>query len=112
MGAIWDAQEDAHKRISKWDNKDTDMLSSALEDLAGAAQAAAEGYRENAANVNAIAEGNPLADEWEEKADNLDSWADELEATLFEEYDGTPDKESWIEDQRSEAETLVDQCPE
>jgi len=110
MGTVYDAQEATEKEVEEWTGEDIGNLSSALEDLAGTAREVAEEYQESISNMN----NNPLTDEWQEKADSLESWADDLEGVQFEEYgdqsDGTK-KEDWIEEQRQLASDAIEECP-
>jgi len=116
MGTIYDAQEDAQKNIDGWDGEDgsVDDLRSALEELASVVNEVAEEYRDSASSVNDVVQNNPMAEEWEEKADSLESWAGELEGASLEDYDedNEQSKDDWVEEQRSEARGVVENCPE
>jgi hypothetical protein len=133
MGAIWDAQEDAHNAVAEWDGQDLSDLQSNLENLAETIREVASEYQESADNINEYFQGSEQACELEEKAQNLECWADDVEGVSLEEFDEEGAKEeakdeaeekseidglveekreSWAEEQRSEADNIIDECPE
>ena len=79
MVAIWEAQEDLGKEIA--DAGDVENIASALESLAETAREVGEEYQDSAASPREYFPDSSVADENEERAQNLDVWADELDTT-------------------------------
>jgi hypothetical protein len=141
MGAIYDAQEDTHNAISEWDGQNLGDLTSHLECLAETVREVSQEYQDSADNIREHFQESETADELEEKAQNLEGWADDIENVSLEEFDeeGAEEeakeeaedqkdvdayseedikalieekRESWANDLRSEADSIVDECPE
>lgn len=72
MAAVWDA-------VDEFDDSDVTTLSNRLRDLAQTARNVGEEYQEAADNQREYFSDSPVAEENEEKAQSLDSWADTLE---------------------------------
>ena len=80
--------------------------------LVDAIREVADEYNESADNIEqSFPSGCPKSEECRERADELSSWADEVESADFDELEEDGDKEEWIEMQRENALGVVDACP-
>jgi hypothetical protein len=125
MGTIYDAQE-------SFDPGETiDDIESALSEFAQTVRDVAEEYRESASNIEeGFGHSTYQSEELAEKAETLDSWADDLESVDLDTDepetadDETPDDtdqqreaklaetiEAWLEEQREKARDAVNECP-
>lgn len=110
------AQEDATAAILAASDDDlaedfVEDLRSALEDAASEAEEVAESYREKQSNIeDGFGHETEQSAEFEEKADQVDSWADELGNADLNEYDedDTIDRDDWAQSQRDVAQEAVD----
>jgi hypothetical protein len=139
MSGVYAAQETAQDAIAEWDG-DVEDLKQILTDAAEAIREVAQEYSDSADNMEQVfTGGSPTIDECREKQESLESWADELEAIDFEEWDGPDEgdepeekdesedekkseddepknsqgqtRDEWREDQRSTAEEAIGNCP-
>lgn len=87
LAEVYGAQEAASDAISEWDGN-TDDLRSILDDAAEGLRSGAEVWRESASNIE-DGFGHPTyqSEELNERADTLDSSADELANVDLEEWD-------------------------
>lgn len=100
MSGVYAAQETAEEAIDAWDGETSDDLQAILSECAEAAREVAEEYRESAANMeSAFPGGSPTIDECNEKADEIDSWADELESVDFDDKPEDDEDEDANEDE-------------
>lgn len=131
LSRVYAAQEAAEDAIADWDGQDHTDLQSALEEAASQIREVAEEYQESCDNIRDSFSESATADECEEKAQELESWADSLEDVDFEDWeaeeededdkkddkDDEPKDESgrtrddWIEEQRSLASDAINECP-
>lgn len=92
MSGVYAAQESAQDSIAEWEGENVEDLKQILSDAAEAIKEVAQEYTDSADNIEqAFTGGSATADECKEKAESLESWADELEQVDFEEWDG-PDE--------------------
>jgi hypothetical protein len=86
MSGVYAAQECAQDDIATWDmaEADIDSLKEIAETCAESVREVAEEYRESASNKQEYFPDADDAAEWDEKADELESWADEIEGALGE----------------------------
>lgn len=106
LSRAYAAEETAETSIAGWGGLDAsvDDLKEILTTLADEAREIAEEYNESAENIeNAFPNGSATAEECREKAEELEGWADELEAIDFEEWDG-PDVGEADEEKKAAAE--------
>lgn len=119
MGEVYDAIETAEATIGEWDGDGTMDLASAIEEVAGAAESVMEQYREADE-----AFGGHGATEAAQRADDLEGWKDELDQFFAEDFQGDEPEEgearteeqqeefdNWVEEQRQEAQSVLDNCP-
>jgi len=123
MGQIWDAQ--AGLQI---DGLETlDEIQTELQSLAESVREVAEGYTESASNIESgFGHQTEQGYELEDKGQQLESWADDLESFDFsdeepqrEDFDEGDDgqdeyeteREQWLDNMRSEAQNEADNCP-
>lgn len=142
LSQVYSAQEECEAAIQGWDGSDgtVDDLKDALTTAAGSIREVGEGYQESADNIHQNFSESSTADDCEEKASNLESWADEFESTAddLEEFDEEEAKkeaeadfdpkskedkdefietevdkkrEEWAEEQRNKAEEPCGNCP-
>jgi hypothetical protein len=131
LARVYDAQEDAQEAIGEWDGQDAQDLKSILETAAEEIREAAQEYQESAdAIMEHFPSGNATSEECEEKAQELEGWADtiedfdpeEFEPELSEDEDGKKtgededaeleeQREKWVEEQRDGANAVLDECP-
>lgn len=124
LAQAYGAQEDAQDAIEDWDGQDASELRSALETAAEAIREVAGEYQESAdAIMEHFPNGSPTSEECEEKAGELESWADEIEGVDVEDFDPEAEgedetdderaerRERWVEQCRDEAQAAVDECP-
>lgn len=98
MSGVYAAQEGFGDAVGGWSAEDgIDVINEALSQAAEEIRAVAEEYRESASNAGG------LGADWEEKADQLESWADEVEQAA--EQAGDQPEELPFPDDASEAET-------
>lgn len=88
LGAV-ESLEDALQNA-----QEPDDLISALEEAITTAETTAEEYRESAQNILEYFSSSAAADECEERADNIDSWKEELEEakSTLEQLDPRPEE--------------------
>ena len=130
LGRIYDAQDSAEDAIAAWSGE-ADDLKTILSDLASEIRDVAQEYNDSADNMEqAFTGGSPTIDDCRDKADQLESWADEIENVDFDEWepakeeaddpDGDSDVETnddgqthdeWAEAQRDTASAAVSECP-
>lgn len=122
ISSLLAAQEYAEEAIDKWekDPGDAESLTSILEECAGSIREVAEEFRESA---QAIEDGfqheTEMSAEMNDKGENLDSAADELESTQIEDFEEEGEegeteeqkaerKREWAEEQAENARNAVD----
>jgi len=95
LSTVYGAQEDVEDTIKDWDRRDIDALKDAMTEAAEHIREMGEEYQESADTINETAEGSPIAEECEEKANGLSEWADEIESARddLEEYEGAEECE-------------------
>lgn len=100
LAALYGAQEAADDALADWDREDVDTLRTILTDAAEGAREAASVYRESAENMESgFGHATAISDELNEKADALDSEADDIEYVDIDEFEFDEDTA------RDEAET-------
>lgn len=77
MAEVYSAIDDATSQINDWDGESSDDLQSVMEECASAVRAVADEYESAAEAMNGAGESH------QEKADELNSFADELENIDF-----------------------------
>lgn len=75
---VYGAQETIEDFIASWDGLDLDDVKNALDEAATEIDDVASEYRESADNIRSSFSESTTADDCEEKADGLESWAQEL----------------------------------
>ena len=73
--------------IKDWGRDSIDSLSAARDEAVDQIREVGEEYQESADTINETAEGSPIAEECEEKAQNLEAWAGEIEGVDLEEFE-------------------------
>jgi hypothetical protein len=98
LSRVYAAQENAEDAIGEWDGSEgsADDVKGALEEAASEIREVSEEYQASADSIRDTFTESETADECEEKANNLESWADEMES--FE-----PDESFDEESAKSEA---------
>jgi hypothetical protein len=109
MGVIWDGQEDASESIVAWDpvHSDVSELGEIATQLAETVREVSEEYMEGVETQREyFPSGNPVMEENEERAQELESWACELEdlESDFEGFDEGEVTEEIVDELRAEAE--------
>lgn len=124
MGQVWDAQAE----FDPYSYESPEELLTGLEALADVVQGVADEYRESVESMESgFGHRTSQADELEERAEALESWADELrewqpseadppERDDYEEGDdGEQEHEdavdAWLDEIRGEAASLAEECP-
>lgn len=115
LARIYDARDSAHDQIDAWEGEDTTDLESILEECATEAREVADEYREAASAWNDQGPG----EEWNEKADEIEGWADSMESVSFEDYEkpddakagDTEERAEWRDEQRQTARDTIEECP-
>lgn len=80
LGALYGAQEAAEDALANWDRETVEDLQEIANECAAGVREAAEVYKESAQNMeDGFGHSTYQSDELNEKADNLESAADELE---------------------------------
>lgn len=130
LGRLYDAQDAAEDAIAAWSGE-ADDLKTILSDLASEVREVSQEYNESADNIeNSFPGGSPTIDDCREKAEQLESWADEIEEVDFDEWepakespedpDGDSDEETnddgqtrveWADEQRDKASEVIGECP-
>jgi len=90
LGRVYSAQEtaeDALEGLEPTDESFADDVKAALEEAATEIREVSEEYQESCDNIREHIEESPTADECEEKAEELGSWADELESYEADDFD-------------------------
>jgi hypothetical protein len=137
LSQLYGAQESAQENISDWDSEELEDLKSILEEAASEIRQVGEEYQASADAIHENFSESATADECEEKAQECDGWADEIESVDFEDFEF--DKEQadkdldkringnerkivlakmeeearieWADEQRSLADDAVSNCP-
>lgn len=128
LAAAYGAQEDIYEAIANWapdpNEPDASDIVEALEAAASTIRdEVAEGYRESASNIeDGFGHSTSQSEELEGKADEADTWADEVEQAASD-MDEPPDKEdvadddwqeavtTWADDVKQAAEEAANACP-
>jgi len=99
LAEVYCAMEDAEDQISGWDGEDIEELRGYLEEAATNIRDLGEQYQESADNIRQSFSESSTADECEEKAEGLTSWADEIESCDLDDYEpeGSEDQEPFDE---------------
>lgn len=135
LGTLWDAVDTAESEVDNCES--VEGLESVLSAAAEGVREASEGYRESAENIES-GFGHPtyVSDELNEKADEIEQFADSLEDVDFDEFDEDDARENataaldneeaddeeiaaaveelrdeWLEEQRSKARDALSDCP-
>jgi len=87
MSGVYAAQESAVESIGSWDGEDVEELRDILQACAEAIREVAQEYQDSADAIHDSFCESATADECEEKAQELESWADMIEGTEFDEFD-------------------------
>jgi hypothetical protein len=124
LGRVYDAQEDAQSAVGDWDGQDVAELRQALEDAAEAIREVAQEYQESADNImEHFPSGNQTSEECEERANELEGWADDIEGADLDDFDPEAEgedetdderaerRERWVEETRDAAQAPLDDCP-
>jgi len=124
LGRVYDTRDDASEAVGAWSGEDASDLRSALEEAAEAIREVAGEYQESAdAIMEHFPNGNATSEECEEKAGELEGYADEIEGADLEDFDPEAEgsdetdedketrREAWVEQCRDEAQAAVDECP-
>lgn len=128
LSRVYGAQEEAEDALASWDGEDADEARSILENLAASIREVSEEYQESADNIHENFSESSTADECEEKAQDLESWADSIEGAMddiedFDEDDVEPeegvskedaiehDRSVWSDAARSTIEGVIGECP-
>lgn len=129
LSALYAAQEAAEDAINNWNpspqdkHLDTSELDAILSDAAQDFREVAEMYQESASNIeDGFGHSTSMSEEMTEKAEEIESFADNLESAVF---DDPPEKEddisldewedyvdSWVDECRTEAMSLLDEVPQ
>lgn len=103
LSRVYAAQETAQDVVDSWDGEDIETLREALQTAAEEIREVASEYNESADNMEqAFPNGSPTIDDCREKAESLESWADELEQNDLTEWDG-PEEEDESEPRKCAA---------
>lgn len=88
---------------------DLDQLNSEIEQASSDLNDVAQEYREAAEAIRENFSESPTADECEEKADNIEAYASDLDSLSLEEFDSDsgPSKDEWAEQIVNEVESAV-----
>jgi hypothetical protein len=119
LSRVYGAQEQLEDFVNGWDGSDLQELKDACEECASELKDVAQEYSESADNIRNTISESPTADECEEKSQNIEGWADEIESAgeSLEEFEGEDEDESEDdEDAKPEDETKriawADACKE
>ena len=115
MAAVWDAQNACSKSVSEADSLED--IASELECLAETAREVSEEYQEACDNQREYFPDSEVADENEEKAQNLEEWAATLESEAgsvrdLEEDESCSSLDDKLEEACGLAENAIDGCPD
>lgn len=102
LSRLYAAQEDAHDRLDGWDREDADEIRSLLEDTAQEIREVGEEYQESADAIREHFETSDTADECEEKAQEIEGWADEVEGADVPEWDDEEIRDEILDGVRSD----------
>jgi hypothetical protein len=125
LGRLYDAQDAAEDAIAAWSGE-ADDLKTILSDLASEVREVSQEYNESADNIeNSFPGGSPTIDDCRDKADQLESWADEIESVDFDEWSSSDEdadsedaanddgqtRAEWADEQRDKASEVIGECP-
>lgn len=120
MSQVYAAQENVEDFLVQWEG-DLDDLTGEVESAIDEVRDVAEEYRESADSQRAHFPDSEVADECEEKADELDDWVGTLENLSLEPFEGErndddepvdPDEfTEWMEAIKETVETAFGECP-
>jgi len=117
LSRIYSAQEALHDMVAGWDGKELSDLECFAEDCATELRDVADEYRESADSIREHFTDSPTADDCEEKADDIDSFADIVGEADFSEFNSDDDskdaetRDEWAERMRDVARSLTDDSP-
>lgn len=80
LSTVYAAQENAEDSVADWDGEDIEDLKSFVSDMASEIRDVADEYQSSCDAIKERFSESSTADECEEKAESLGSWADELES--------------------------------
>lgn len=118
LSRVYSAQEQLSDFVESWDGSDLQELKDACDECASELKEVAQEYEDSASSIrDAFQGGSSTADDCDEKAENLNTWAEEIESAGndLEEFEGEEPGEDEDEDEsKPEDETKridwMDEC--
>lgn len=125
LGRVYDAQDTAEDAVAAWSGE-ADDLKTILSDLASEIREVSQEYNDSADNIEeSFPGGSPTIDDCREKAEQLESWADEIEEADFDEWSSSDEdadsedaanddgqtRAEWADEQRDKASAVIGECP-
>jgi hypothetical protein len=101
LSALYAANEGAEEDLADWKSDEIGDLEAIRDNLASQVEEVASGYREKADNIESgFGHSTSVSDELTEKADEVDSYQQEIEGVSFEEFEFDAESEASEEEQR------------
>lgn len=107
MSAAWAATEAVEDTLDAWEGDDAEEVATALTDCAEAIREVAQEYRDSFESLPENLQQGGVAQGWEEKADELESFADSLDDAA-QQLPDPPDDEEFSDKDGKETDAATD----